>query len=125
MRKSHMRKIVVAGEGYLWSLTPRYEKDANEMWICHDLFTAYQEHNKRAPLRVHFITRESPIDGGPLRTGAPVDPADPSSGGINLHQPRFADAIIRAALDQGWDPVANRALDIGDGVGLLREIVAS
>jgi hypothetical protein len=116
-----MRKIVVAGEGYLWSFTPRYEKDANDQWRCHDLFTAYQEQYKRAPLRVHFITWESPVDGGPLRSGAPIDPADPSSGGFNLHQPRFADRIIRQALSLGWEPASNQGMDIEDGVGLLAE----
>jgi hypothetical protein len=120
-----MRKIVVAREGYLWSFTPRYERDANDQWVCHDLFTAYQEHNKRAPLRVHFVTWKSPVEGGPLRTGVPIDPNDPSSGGINLHQPRFADAIIRAALGQGWDPSSNQPLDIENGMGLLRELDAT
>lgn len=119
MSKMHMRKIVVDHAAYLWRFNPRYEKDAGGLWRCHDTFVAYPVANKRSALRVHFVTWESPVVGGPLRTGAPLDPA---SGGFNLHQPRFAAEFIRQGIARGWQPEGTQSLVIEDGVGLLREI---
>jgi hypothetical protein len=87
MSKLPLRKIVIDGETYLWKFRPGYEKDEHLQWRCHDIFVAYAEQDKHYPLKVHFLTWESPIEGGPLRTGAPIDLANPNTGGINLHRP--------------------------------------
>jgi hypothetical protein len=122
MPKRRLRKIIVDGEPYFWKFNPTYEKDENLEWRCHDIFVAYTISDKNYPLKIHFITWESPVSGGPLRTGAPTNLDDPKTGGINLHQPKFAALLIKQGLLRGWNPIQKRALVIEDGIGLLKEI---
>ncbi|HEX3051995.1 MAG TPA: hypothetical protein VHP83_15155, partial [Aggregatilineaceae bacterium] len=74
------------------------------------------------PLKVHFLTWDSPIDGGPLRVGAPINLDNPNTGGINLHQPKFAAQMIQQGLLRGWKPFEKKSLVIVDGIGLLAEL---
>src|SRR5258708_6096944 len=122
MSKVHLRKIVIGEQTYLWKFTPGYEKDAGERWSCHDIFVAYSQQNKHSSLQVHFLTWESPVDGGPLRTGKPLRLSNPNTGRINLYEPKFAAQIIQQGLSRGWEPSDGKSLVIEDGIGLLAEI---
>jgi len=79
MSNGHLRKITLDGQAYLWKFTPHYEKDEGGQWRCHDIFVVYIQQAKQPSLQVHFITWESPITGGPLRTGAPIDLNHPNT----------------------------------------------
>ncbi len=130
MKKPYLRKIIIGEETYLWKFDPGYEKIGEQLWRGqpipqyrrHDIFTAYAEHDKNFPLKVHFFTWECAISGGPLHNGAPINLDNPDTGGINLHRPKFAAEIIQHAVRHGWNPAEKKPLIIDDGIGLLAEL---
>jgi hypothetical protein len=123
MRKK-TRSLVIAGRTYIWRFVPRYVRTEGPLnpWQCDDLFSAWLSGAKRGPLRIHFRTWDDPLAGGPLRTGAPLDPADKPGAGANLHTPGWAAKLVALALENGWRPdVETRAFVIEQGVAFLRE----
>jgi hypothetical protein len=120
-----LRKLIVDNQTFGWRYQPGYERSpvSDRVWQCHDIFTAYQVQYRRSPLRIHFVTWESAVSGGPLRSGDPVNLDNPNSGGINLHQPKFATELIRQALKSGWKPdTDSRPYLIDDGIKLLADL---
>jgi hypothetical protein len=123
--KQKLRWIMVDGQIYLWRFSPGYlpAQVPDEAWRCHDLFTAYLSQARSSPLRVHFLTWEDPIVGGPLRSELPLDARDLLAGrttGVNLHTPEQAARLIRRALAAGWQPAqSKRPFVIQQGVEWL------
>lgn len=124
--KKKYRHLVIDDRTYLWRFSPGYvaTNDVADPWRCNDVFTAYLFQARNSPLRIHFLTWEDPISGGPLRAGLPLDLQEPASGpaGLNLHTPGDATRMIRLALQGGWTPEqSNRPFIIKDGVQWLNE----
>ena len=123
-----LRNIVVEGERYLWRFQPGYKpgEKPGDPYRCHDVFRALRERCPTSPLLVMFDTWDCPIAGGPLRCNAPIDPDDGTSARFNLHQPRWAAAMIRAGLQRGWQPrLPSSPCSIKDGVGFLKELAGT
>jgi hypothetical protein len=117
--KKKLRKIVVDGSVYVWGFSPSIIQAEKCMGDC-DVFIAYAGDNHTSPLRIEFHTWEHAIWGRPLRTGFRVIPNDPDSGGINLHQPKWAALLIREGLKQGWQANAcSSALKLKNGTELI------
>lgn len=122
MAKKKLRSIVVDGAAFHWVFRPSYHLATKE-YHCHDVFWAYAEDNPASPLCIVFLTWENPIVGGPLRTGLPVFPDDPNTGGVNLHQPKWAAAMIRAGLKKGWQAnTRSSPFIIENGIEILAEL---
>ena len=125
MGRIKLRKIVVDGAEYLWKFEPGYREKTDSPgnpYECFDIFTAFLAGRKHSPLRVHFITWECAIVGGPLRYGGPLVLGDENSG-INLHTPKWAAVLIRLARDKGWTPAQSlQPLQIEDGMSWLAEL---
>ncbi|HUY79741.1 MAG TPA: hypothetical protein VMV29_23415 [Ktedonobacterales bacterium] len=126
--KAPLRPIVVDSVQYRWRFITGYVRtdDPGNLWVCQDTFTAYLDGDKGSPLRIHFVTWEDAIVGGPLRSGAEIALGQPETAGANLHTPHWAARLIRLALERGWRPsdVANAPTRrapfiIADGVELL------
>jgi hypothetical protein len=117
------RSIVVDGQRYVWRFVPRYvPAPSPDLYRCYDIFSAYLEGHHRSPLRIRFDTWECPMLGGPLRARAPVLLGRPETGGVNLHTPKWAAALIREGRRRGWEPeVAPGPFLVEDGVRLLEE----
>ena len=110
MGQQKLRRITVGDMHYLWKLNTIYQPSTYPPdtggavgYICHDRFTAFLAGSPSSPLRVQFITRESPVVGGPLHYGGALVPGGTPSG-IHLHTPRWAAIILRLAMEQGWQP---------------------
>jgi hypothetical protein len=125
MAKQKFRSIIVDAKTYLWAFKPSYQlvNAATFEYRCYDLFEAYAECDRTSPLRIIFITWEDAICGGPLRVGAPVVIDNPSTSGVNLHQPKWAMTLIREGLKRGWQANAHSVpFIIENGVELLAEL---
>ena len=109
MTKQKLRKIVVDGAEFLWKFDPRYRETGPCQYECFDTFIAYLAGYRNSPLRMHFMTWEDPVIGGPLRCGGPLAPGGPNSG-INLHTPKWAALLIRRAREKGWTPALSSRL---------------
>jgi hypothetical protein len=114
---SKLRPLVVDGDRYLWRLTHRVEKREGGGFTAEYSYVVYLAGRRLGRLEVRFSTWEAAIEGGPLHTGAPLEPGARS---INLNHPVEAAALIRKARAAGWDPTARRApFVIADGLPLL------
>jgi hypothetical protein len=124
-----LRSIIVDGEPYPWRFSPGCERTGCELepYRCRDIFTAYRKGQKRSPLRIVFSTWESPVIGGPLRVGAPLDlgaQGEPDAHGANLHTPGFASRLIARARRLGWEPASRMPFVVSDGLPLLRGVIS-
>lgn len=106
LRHRKTRLLTVDGLNYRWRFRPGYQRSGDLLnpYECYDRFTAFLEGHQRSPLHMEFITWEDSIIGGPLRTGALLALEDPTSNGINLHQPKWAASVIQEARRLGWIP---------------------
>lgn len=123
--KKTTRQLVVDGQRYLWRFHPRYREidDPFSSYECVDVFSAWREGYPRAPLRLVCSTWEDARIGGPLRSGAPLEIGDDDSPRMNLHEPRWAAAIIREAVRSGWRPESlPKPFAVTDWLGFLKAV---
>lgn len=121
-----MRKITIDGFRYQWRFRPGYRDtgDPARPYECRDRFTAFLEGYRRSILTIEFVTWEDAVIGGPLRTGAPIDPGT-DGGGANLNEPRWAVALIQEGRRLGWHPeLGVSELRVENGTQLLLDLLS-
>lgn len=126
--KKTTRRIVVDGKRYLWRFHPRYRgiDDPVQSYECVDVFSAWLEGYPRAPLRLVCVTWEDARVGGPLRSAAPLELWEEDSPQMNLHEPRWAAAVIRQAVQAGWSPESlAKPFTVTDWLGFLKAVWAA
>ena len=125
--KKTTRQIVVDGKRYLWRFYPRYRpRDSVYKTECLDVFSAWLEGHPRAPLRLVCVTWDDVRIGGPLRSAAPLEFGVEDSPQMNLHEPRWAAAIIRHAVQTGWTPESlPKPFTVTEWLGFLKAVWAA
>lgn len=114
--KNALRKLVLGEDIYLWGVSHQHNHGSHEHG-CREVFTAYREGQKAAPLRVFFDEESAPRGAAGIVSGG--------HGGdvMNLNQPGTARALIEAALVAGWAPFeAKSPFVVEDGLALLRDV---
>jgi hypothetical protein len=122
--KKKLRTLVVDNVTYLWQFIPGTgrSEDPPEFFAL-ERFTAYLAGYRNSRVDVFFKTWAGGRLPAPLCCGSPVDLDDPKTGGVNLHTPQWAAALIRAAHRKGWKPdTARQPFVIENGVELLKEL---
>jgi len=116
-----LRTLRIDGAVYRYRVQGRQSRIIAGVPRLATVFTAFMN-GKHAPMR--FVFPESPEHGPtlPERTGVIAEYRDPKWM-INLHRPAVAEALIKIALDAGWQPdtAARREFVIEDAYELLRD----
>ncbi len=119
-----LRRLVIGSASYLWKVEHRHNvldappAGAPRGGRCREVFTAFVEGHKRAPLRVWFTDGEGENAGYP--EAGVVWTARQS---VNLNEPRVARRVIEHALDAGWAPtVRAKPFVIENGFALLEQL---
>ena len=108
MAKAKLRKIVIDGNAYLWSIKTKYLQKETTYLDYHTQiqFTAYLEGCKVTPVSIHFATWEDAIAGNPLTSAG--------AGEMNLNKPSLAKVLIQGAISKGWDArTASKTIENG------------
>lgn len=116
--KNTLRKLVLGEAIYLWGVSHQHNHGSHEHG-CRELFTAYREGQKAAPLRIFFSEEDA------ARLAAGVVSSGAGNGVTNLNEPGTARALIEAAVVAGWAPLEARTpFVVEDGLALLRDVQA-
>jgi hypothetical protein len=123
MARQKLRNISIDGTDYLWRLRSRFDRvdPTRALYRRYDLFDAYARSERSSRLRIEFLVWDD-IDPSP-RSRIFLDGTGKNN--VNLHAPKWAEVLIRAALQSGWQAMAHaRPMTIPDGVDLLVELGA-
>ncbi|MBK8169993.1 MAG: hypothetical protein IPK60_06580 [Sandaracinaceae bacterium] len=115
-----IRKLVIGDSVYLWGVAHQHNHGHHHEQGCREIFTAYLEGQKAAPLRIWFSEEDA------TRMAAGVV-ADGAAGPLtNLNEPKTARRLIDAARVAGWTPESARTpFVVEDGLALLRDVHAT
>ncbi len=122
--KRKLRTIVVDGDRYAWTVRHLHKVLPEAPPLqgrCRELFSAFRAGYKACPLRVQFDDSKTQQAGYPSAGVVWM-----SDGGFeaNLNTPSVAAALIRAALQRGWRPLAaKQPFVIEDGFAFAQAAV--
>lgn len=124
--RASLRRLVVDGVVYRWKVEHAHHVLPPSPALagrCCEVFTAYVDGRRAAPLRVRFC------DGAGQQAGYPsagvVWTSAPPHLEANLNLPSIARRLIALARAAGWSPEQDRGgLEIADGFALLPALVA-
>jgi hypothetical protein len=112
-----LRKLVVDGATYHFGVTHEHHvlpppERAGARGRCREIFTAYLDEHRKAPLRIRFSDAQGRNAGYPERGVVWLS----SGASLNLNTPGAAAQLVRRALALGWTPeTARRPFVIEDG----------
>jgi hypothetical protein len=118
MAKQQLRNISIDGIDYLWRVRSTFERvePPRSLYRRYDLFDAYARSERSSRLRIVFLI----WDDGNSATYPCIFLDGTGKNTVNLHTPKWAEILIRSAIQSGWQPTAHaRPLTIADGVKLL------
>lgn len=120
MASRNLRTLRIDTDVFFWRVRHIHEFPAPDTRRCIEVFSAYLDRCKRAPLRIRFPEAELQGSGFPLQKGVIVDSHEPSWS-MNLNRPAAARLLVRLGLVEGWAPRSQgRELLVPDGFALLR-----
>jgi hypothetical protein len=120
MAKQKLRNISIDGTNYLWGVNSKFELADSHSGVYrrYDFFDAYARSERSSGLRIVFLVWDD--------TNSSIRPCFLDGTGmseVNLHTPKWAAILIRAALQSGWQATSHaRPLTIADGVEFLLEL---
>lgn len=113
-----LRTLVVDDLRYLWKVEHGHVDLAGQR-TCREVFSAFREGYKAAPLRIEFTG--GTIDQAGYPEKGVVWTTDEPRRTANLNTPSIAAALVREGLRRGWSPERlRRPFVLADGFAWLR-----
>jgi hypothetical protein len=113
-----LRTLVVDDVRYLWKVEHRHVMIADQR-TCREVFSAFREGHKAAPLRIEFTS--SAVDQAGYPEKGVVWTTDEPSRTANLNTPAIAATLVREGLRRGWKPESERRpFVLAEGFAWLR-----
>lgn len=118
--KSKLRKLVVGGERFVYTLKESYKRDFEARdgnWTT--VLRVFKEGRKNTPLEFSFIVEDKYIVGNPLTSGYLIN-RNGESHDFNIHRPWLVSLLIQEGINKGWN--GQDRLVISNGIELLQEM---
>jgi hypothetical protein len=114
--KSRLRKIIIDGSEYLYSVSNKYHSGTNTLTI-----RVFLSGQKKTPLIIDFSTFDDYYGGQPLNSGIRLaNKRTNKTDLVNINEPKYIRELILHGLKNGWS--VKSKIENQDGLNYLSEL---